>query len=311
MGELLLTVDAIEREIKKGKSFILVESIRDNHFNVLIGTERILTEKDIQKIRERTPEWLEKPVLVRTAIPHYVDDEKRVKWSAYVISLFEGSNIFKKLPREKKDFVIKYIKTILLENDYLIWKLSQIKAYSQKVFDHSINTCFIAIVIYYGYSFLKLSGMVDAKTIERAVEVSLLHNLGLLKMDPAVLEKKRIEIAPMRTDPFYHHTIEAYKLIKSESEKHELCDDVLEAILNNEEFIDGSGGPRGIGGNDLSFVARIVSISSYFDQLLAGEWSFKERSYRDFLAKLRVEKDKFDPGLMEALYNSFTYLVQI
>lgn len=310
MSEFLVSLDTIEAEIKKGKSLILVEPVRDTRFNVLIGTEKILTEKDIQKIRERCPEWISKPILVRTAIPHYIEEEKRIKWSAYVISLFQNDARYRELSRDKKDFVNKYLKAVLMESDYLVWKLSIIKGFSKKVFDHTLGTTFISLILHYSYSQTKLSGMIDGKMVEKIISVALLHTLGLLKADPALLDKKRVEISQNREHPFYQYPIESYKAIQADHCRHELTEDILEAVLNHEELLDGSGGPRGVKGDDLSILTRTVSLAGYFDLLLSGEWSIKERPYREYIAKMRQEKGKFDPEMVEALDLAFKYLYQ-
>jgi HD-GYP domain-containing protein (c-di-GMP phosphodiesterase class II) len=310
MAEFHFTIDALEAEIREGRSLMLIEPIRDEKYNLLIGTEKVLTEKDILKIREKTKPGVNHTFRVRTVIPHYIDEEKRIKWAAYIISLFQGNDLFENLSRERKDFVTKYLKSILSENDYIIWKLSQVKAFSKKVFDHSVNTCFTAMITYFTYLNTRLSGMMDPVVIEKVITVSLLHNVGIMKYDPKIFEKKRMEIAPNRNSWFYQHPIEAFKMIKAEGDKHEMPDDVMEAILDSEEFLDGTGGPRGIQGDDLTFLARLVSLCGYFELLLSEEFSHKARHYREYIAKLRGDKSKFDPELLEALDLTFKYLFQ-
>jgi HD-GYP domain-containing protein (c-di-GMP phosphodiesterase class II) len=310
MAEFHYTIDALETEIREGRSLMLYEPIRDDKYNLLIGTEKILTDKDIQKIREKKNPKTNTMYRVRTVIPHYIDEEKRIKWAAYLISLFQGNELFENLSRERKDFVAKYLKSILSENDYIIWKLSQVKAFSKKVFDHSVNTCFMALITYFTYLNTRLSGMMDPVVIEKIITSSLLHNVGILKFDPKIFEKKRMEIAPNRSSWFYQHPIEAFRMIKAEGDKHELPDDVMEAILDSEEFLDGTGGPRGIAGDDITFLARLISLCGYFELLISEEFSHKARHYREYIAKLRGDKGKFDPELLEALDLTFKYLFQ-
>jgi len=311
MAEFEYTIDYLESEVRDGRSLMLVESLRDEKYNILIGSEKILTDKDIQKIKDILKDKPYRTFRVNTVIPHYIDEDKRIKWAAYVTSLFQGNELFSNLSRERKDFVTKYLKNILSENDYIIWKLSQIKAFSKKVFDHSVNTCFIALITYFSYLNMKLSGMVDPGIIEKIITATLLHNVGVLKFDPKIFEKKRIEIAPNRNSWFYQHPIEAFKIIKADGDKHEIGEDVMEAILDNEEFLDGSGGPRGIQGDDLSFLTRLVSLCGYFELLLSEEYSHRTRHYREYIAKLRSEKTKFDQELLEALDLTFKYLFQV
>lgn len=314
MEAIVLTVDALDKEIKDGKKLILLEPLYDSKLNVLIGTEKVLTERDIERIKERCPDHRHKRLKLRTTISHFIEEDKRIKWTSFIISIFEKSELFNPIKKDIKEFVIKYLKKYLTESDYIIWKLSQLKNISKKAFDHSVNSCLISLLIYHSYSTYKQSGMIDAKLIDNIIEASLLHNSGLIHLyqnDPLLLEKKRYEIAPAEDSPFYQYTIEGYRMLKEEFSRHEIADEVLDAVLNCEEFINGSGSPRGIKDADLSFLARIISISNYFELLLSAELSVKPRPYKDYIAKIRSEKDKFDAGLVDSLIISFKYFYQM
>ncbi len=310
MEEFLLTIDAIESEIRKGKSLMLLEPFQDSKMNILIGSEKVLAEKDIAKIRERCPEKLNIFVRVRTTVPHYIAEEKRIEWVSYLLSLFDKSETFKNLSDEKKGFVIKYLKSVLTQSDYIVWKLSQIKSFSKKLFEHSVNTCFIAMITFHSYAIKILSGMIDAKMLENIIYSALLHDIGLLKYEAWIVEKKRIDINESKTGTFQLHPIESYKYVLSENSKHELHDEVLRGIVEHEEFYDGTGTPKGISGEDISFLGKMICICSYFELILAGEWSYKQRPYREYISRLRMEKSKFDPELMDLIDTTFKYLFQ-
>ena len=305
-----LRLEELENEVRSGKLLYLVEPVFDSKQNLLIGTEKVLTEKDLLRYRERCADVLFRPLRVKVAIPHYIDEDKRVKWTAYVISLFEGGEPFKNMQRQRKDFVTKYLKSNLIENDYVIWKLSQLKGLGKKVFEHSLNTCYIAMSLYHTYTSLNQSGMIDALFVDDIIAAALIHPIGLLKFDPKMLEKKRVEYAESRTSEFYNHPLEGFKTVKAESGKHELSDTVLNAIMNQEEYIDGSGVPRGIDGKDFSFLDKLLCISNYFELQISHEMSIKPRPYKDYIAKLRSDKAKFDPLLIESMDVTFKHLVQ-
>lgn len=311
MTELYLTLDDLASQVSAGKTFQLVEPFVDDNHNILIGTEKILSAKDVDKVKTRFPHLVKKPMRVFIAIPHFIAEEQRIKWVAYLISLFEQGGIFKNLPRIQKDFVTKYLKTLLVENDYVIWKLSQMKNVSKKVFIHSANVCFISLITYFTYNTLNYQGMIDAKAVDEVIIASLLHDLGLMKSESRLVEKKRIELTDAEMTLFYSHATEGFKMIESESSRHQIAREALQAILNHEERIDGTGGPRGLSGEDMTFLARLLSISDYFELLTSNEWAIRPRPYRDYIGKIRAEKKKFDEKLLEALDMSFKHLFSI
>jgi len=308
MKEFHLTIDELEADIKNGKSYLLVEPVHDSRMKLLIGTLKILTEKDVKKLREIYVGHPNKIIRVHTTIPHYVEEEKRVSWVNSIISFFEKSPLFKNLSRERKEFIVKYLKAVIREDDYVIWKVSQLKKFSDRVFEHTLNTCFIALAIYYSYTLSNHSGMIDGKAVENIINASLLHSIGIMKINPDFLKRKRWEICVEKNIEFFNHPVEAFKTIQSEASRHDLSDDVLQAILDHEEFVDGTGMPRGILGTDMPFLAKLLSISHYFELLLGGELSIRERSYKECFHKIVQEKGKFDPALIEALKSSFIYL---
>jgi HD-GYP domain-containing protein (c-di-GMP phosphodiesterase class II) len=311
MGELCIKLIDLEREVKNGKSFILCEPIYDSKLGLLIGTEKILVSGDFAKIGQRAGLSPYYEVKVRTAIPHYIEQEKRVQWANYAISYFQQKDLYKNLSDDKKDFIVKYLKSIISENDYLVWKLSQMKSFHKKVFEHVLNTCFIILICYHSYSLMNQSGMVDGKMVEKLVIASLLHSAGVTKFDPKIFDQKRIELSESHEyEEFLKHPIETYKLIQMESSKHEVGEDILQAILCQEEFLDGSGTPRGVLENDMDLLSRFLSISRFFEEIVAGEWSYKARSHHENIGKLRQQRAKFDPLLLKAMDASFKYLFQ-
>lgn len=311
MSELMLSMDALETEIRGGKSYNLVDPIFDARHNLLLGTEKVLTEKDLNRARDRCPELKTRTFLVRKAAAHFIDEDKRVKWGAYLISIFEGADYFSLMSRPRKDFIVKYLKQIIIDQDYLIWKISLYKAHHKKVFDQAAHTCFIALSLYYTNAAMLSGGMIDAIMIEKIVAASLLYPLGMLKREASLFERKRMDIAPNNASAFYQYPLESYKLLRAEADRHAYTDDVLDAIMNAEERVDGTGAPRGVDGDDLSFLARLVGLSGYFYLLMSGELSLKPRPYRDYVAKLRMEKTKFDGQLLDSLENTFKYLYQV
>ncbi len=307
MEQFSLFLSALEAEVKKGKNYCLIEPVLDSGMKLLLGTQKILSEKDVLKLKEMYKEEPYKTIFVRTAIPHYIEENKRIKWSDYIITFFKKSYFGKKITHERLDFIVKYLDSTIRESDYIVWKLSQMKAFSTKLFENSLYTCYIALLTYYNYTLTAHSGMIDGNVVENIISSSLLHNVGFFKYDAKIHEKKRIELQVNREN-FYQHPTEAYNLIKSEIGRHDLPEEVLQAILNHEEFADGSGFPRGLAAMDLPFLARLLSLSNYAALLIAGEWSLKERENREHYMKLRQDRNKFDPELFEALDSGFKIL---
>lgn len=300
MEEFKFYLSSLEAEVKNGKNYVLVEPVHDSGMKLLIGTQKILTDKDVNKLKEMYKDEPYRTIFVRTAIPHYIDEEKRIKWADFIVSFFKKTEYARKIGKERHDFIIKYLSASIRESDYIVWKLSQLKAFSTKLFENSLFTCYLSLLTFYNYQLSANSGMIDGTAVDNIISASLLHNIGFFKYDAKIHEKKRIEINHIREN-FYQHTVEAYKILKSEISRHDLPEEVMQAILNHEEFIDGSGFPRKLENNEIPFLAKLLSLANYAALLVSGEWSLKERENREHYMKLRQDRSKFDPDLFEAL----------
>ncbi len=304
-----LTIKELESEILNGKNFVLVEPIYDSKMQVLIGTSKVLTTKDIEKIKERCPECLEKKICVKHTIPHYVPEEKRIQWIEYVVSYIDKHPYFKTLSKENKEFISKYLKMSLKDSDYVIWKLSQLKTFSLKIFEHTIYTTFVSILAYKYICISKRQGMIDGNELEKLIYVSLLHTIGLTKYDQSFVERKKMDIdASDEKNNYYQYPLESVKLIHSEKEKHEISEDVIDSILNHNEYLDGTGLPRGIGGRDISLLSRIVGAASFYEWLIRGDYTLKEREYKIYLEKFRQLKGKLDQEIIDAIDKTFQHV---
>lgn len=306
---ICISIEELEKEILNGKNFVLLEPIHDSKNNLLIGTSKILTLKDLEKIKARCPEILKKNVKVKHSIPHYVTAEKREQWMEYVASYVDKNLIFSTLSKDIKEFLLNYLRNTLRDSDYLVWKLSQLKNFSQKIFEHSVFTSFISVVSYRTFCICGLKGMVDGNEVEKLIEASLLHEIGLMKYDADFVSRKRLDVENSEESlSFLQYPIESYKTLHEEKEKHEISEDVMDAILNHNEYIDGTGNPRGIGGNDVSLLARFVGASHYFELLLRGEYTLKPRDYAIYIEKFRKMKPKFGADVVDVIDKSFKHM---
>lgn len=102
------------------------------------------------------------------------------------------------------------------------------------------------------------------KDLHQLSQGSLLHDIGKLSIPESVLTK-----AGALTDEEYQqikeHSQFGYDLIK-EIPKH---DKAKEIVLYHHERIDGTGYPKGLSGDDIPLLARIVCIADAFDAMMS------------------------------------------
>lgn len=135
----------------------------------------------------------------------------------------------------------------------------------------------------------------DADLVDGLRTVGMLHDVGKVHVDPAILAKPgplaEDELVAMRRHPElgFAMTVEA------------LGPTVSSAILHHHERWDGRGYPDGLAGESIPLLSRVVFVADAFDAMT---------SHRSYQASLPVDYalgeitgnagTQFDPAVVEA-----------
>jgi HD-GYP domain-containing protein (c-di-GMP phosphodiesterase class II) len=126
----------------------------------------------------------------------------------------------------------------------------------------------------------------------------LLHDIGKLSLPTAILQK------PAALDD------DEYDLVKLHPERGRdllaelggFDESVTRLVLDHHERLDGSGYPRGIGGDELDLATRILAVCDVYDALVSDRVYRRAWSRDEALALLRREaRSGFDPRCVAAL----------
>jgi len=183
----------------------------------------------------------------------------------------------------------------LLLNKEIEINIQDIKNMEEYLYQHSVNVAVLSVLfgIAMGFSYEKLNALAIG---------SLMHDIGYNFIDSDVLMKKE------------KLSDEEYKQVKTHTELgyHHLKDNIdISAhirmiVYQHHEYMDGSGYPKGLKGEDISELAKMVAIADIYDALTS------DRPYRDALSPLEANEvllahaiNQLDPGLVR----KFTKLV--
>ncbi|MBB3110928.1 HD-GYP domain-containing protein (c-di-GMP phosphodiesterase class II) [Paenibacillus phyllosphaerae] len=122
----------------------------------------------------------------------------------------------------------------------------------------------------------------------------LLHDIGNVKVDRAILEKPD-SLTLSEVEEMRRHTVLGYQLLKNVAALNE---GVKLASLQHHERVDGSGYPLGIMGDKIHPYAKIVAISDIFNAMTMKRVYRKAAS--PYLVLEQIQKDSF--GKLEPAY---------
>jgi HD-GYP domain-containing protein (c-di-GMP phosphodiesterase class II) len=129
----------------------------------------------------------------------------------------------------------------------------------------------------------------------------LLHDVGMLKVDKAILTKQgrltEAEVNQMRT-----HSALGYRIISKDMKYPE---DIARAALEHHERWDGKGYPRRLKGEEIGQFSRIVTVADAYEAMV-GERPYRNSmiGYTAMRAILSDNGKHFDPQVLKAFLES-------
>lgn len=144
----------------------------------------------------------------------------------------------------------------------------------------------------------------DEKMGKELKIAAVLHDIGKIAVPGRILDKEG------------HLSAEEYGFIKQHSQTGAdiiadipAYEGVRPAILYHHEHWDGGGYPEGLKGEDIPFLARILTIADVYDALLEDRPYRKGLGREEILAYFEAEKGKiFDPELADVFIKSLLSL---
>jgi HD-GYP domain-containing protein (c-di-GMP phosphodiesterase class II) len=123
--------------------------------------------------------------------------------------------------------------------------------------------------------------------VGHAAAAGLLHDLGMLHIDPDLLDSDD-RLSGDRLKPVYVHPLTSSMLVDRFAEYPK---EIVRAIAEHHERLDGSGYPRGLGGDAVSPLGRVVSLAEVVTAMFDGERRHPEQRVS---LLLRINPRRYD-----------------
>ncbi len=128
----------------------------------------------------------------------------------------------------------------------------------------------------------------DAPRKERLHFASMLHDLGMMKIDPS----RHLDLKSVRAHPVF-----GARMLS----RIRLWEPIAPIVLHHHERWDGHGYPEGRSGEAIPLEARIVAIADAVDAMQRGEGNRAAKSADEIVKELqRCRGTQFDPALVDA-----------
>ena len=131
--------------------------------------------------------------------------------------------------------------------------------------------------------------------IVKEIELAgMLHDIGKIAIDDNILNKNGV-LTEAEFDQIKRHPECGYQIMKSVDAYTKLAD----YILSHHERWDGKGYPRGLAGDNIPLISRIINIADAYEAMTANRPYRKGMSHEDALNEIkRCSGTQFDPYIV-------------
>ncbi len=230
------------------QGMVLSKAIYDEDHRRLLAPNMELTDEFIGRLKERglagfyIEDDLTKDIIIKEAIP----EELRSKAVDCLV-------------RQDIDATVGVASQIVDElrsSDVISIDLIDLRTFDEYTYRHSVNVAVLSTIVGIGMN-------LNNQTLLELCTAAILHDLGKLEVDqdivhkPGRLTKQEYEI--MKT-----HSFMSYERIK---DKPEITARTKAAVLYHHENFDGTGYPKGLKGDEIHLLARIIHVVDVYDAL--------------------------------------------
>ncbi|APH05772.1 HD-GYP domain-containing protein [Bacillus weihaiensis] len=250
------------------EGMILAKPIYDEKARILLNIGTNLTANHIDRLKKRISflyvksEMTDDIVQIKEDIPF----ELRLKTVSSISSVFTDLSKEKQQTKKTitsrvnnfknlKETFTKVVHELQHSHDHLNL-ISHLQLNNDSIFEHSLNTSL------YSLSIGKTLGIPE-KSLHILGLGALFHDIGKLQLPKSFMTKK--ELTAEEKEIMKIHTELGFEMLRKESDFHLL---IAHCAYQHHEYIDGSGYPRGLKGNDIHQFAKIVAVAEKFDDLI-------------------------------------------
>ncbi len=137
----------------------------------------------------------------------------------------------------------------------------------------------------------------DGEDLDRIFYVALLHDCGKIGVPDNILGKPG-KLTAEEFEVIKSHTVRGGEILSS----FRSLKDVGEGALYHHERYDGKGYPKGLAGEDIPFIARMICVADSFDAMNTNRVYRKHLTREDIISEIESNKGRqFDPKIADVM----------
>jgi HD-GYP domain-containing protein (c-di-GMP phosphodiesterase class II) len=167
-------------------------------------------------------------------------------------------------------------------------QLTLVREERPALFEHSVMMALLC-------AHLVREGGAPGHDVTMAAAGGLLHDLGMLHIEPELLAPDRYMVGDQRR-PLYAHSMISSILVRR---FHDYPKEVARAVFEHHERMDGSGYPRALTGENISPLGRVLSLAEVVTAMYGMERRFPAQR---IALLLRMNPRRYDLLLVPSIH---------
>jgi len=141
----------------------------------------------------------------------------------------------------------------------------------------------------------------DSDTLKDLEIAALMHDIGKIAINSNILNKTE-KLTEAEYDEIKRHSEIGYHILKSV----DLYTSIAEYVLSHHERWDGKGYPRGLSGDEIPLISRIITVADSYEAMTANRLYKESFSHEQAIEELKLcSGTQFDPDVV------YTFLKKI
>ncbi len=299
-----LTLRELEAKIRAGGTYRLFRPFMFNG-QILFNIEKILTEKDVQRLDGK----VFGPIEVVPAVEHNSDNESRNTIIEACIKILKTDPLFHvddihHLEFKKRKECEKLFDGIINGNLHLAEKLDDIYNFSKKLFEHSVRVAILSVVMDLGMQEKKKAH--NALRSEEVLTGALLHDIAFLSFPESMVEKRRFEYNSSEKALYMTYPEVGKKMVSEMG--NAIRAKSVDIVYQHQERLQGNGFPQKLKGNKIEELALIVGFADEFELMVSKESVDHQKSVSEIMSRFSIYGRIIGTEIVDSFYTWFRYL---
>lgn len=227
---------------------------------VIVAQEQIITDEIIAKLHHFNYDcicvyistWNNVWNVAPELIIKYEEHRRKLK------DILDSITLGKVLDVSSIEAIANEIKVDFNANYTILACINMVRLADEYTYTHSINVALLSMLIGKWMNY-------TPSTIEQLILAGLVHDVGKSKIPKDILLKPS-KLTPQEFEEMKKHVIYGYEMLE---EIRKLHSDIIQGVLEHHEKIDGSGYPRGLTGESMNKLGKVLAIADIYDAMTA------------------------------------------